>query len=375
VFSGKLRNRRRPIAVALSVLALAIVVGACGTTSNKSSSSSSSGGGGSAKSGAIGLLLPESKTTRYEAFDHPLFAAKLKALCSGCKLLYANSNQDAAQQQSQAESMLTQGAKVLVLDPVDGKAAQAIVNKAKSQNVPVVSYDRLASGPIDYYVSFDNQRVGQLQGQGLLAALQKGGNPKRGPIVMINGAPTDPNAAQFKKGAHSVLDGKVTIGKEYDTPDWTPDKAQTEAEQAITSLGKSKIIGFYSANDGMAAGIAASIKNAGFNPFPPLTGQDAQIDGIQRIVTGDQTMTVYKAIKPEAEAAAGMAVALLQGKKYAAANKSVNNGTAGIPSQLLTPVEVTQKNIKSTVVADGFYKISDICKGQYAAACKKIGLQ
>jgi D-xylose transport system substrate-binding protein len=362
------------LAAAVSVLALAIVVGACGTTSNNKSSTSS-GGGSSAKSGSIGLLLPESKTTRYEAFDHPLFAAKLKALCPSCKLLYANSNQDAAQQQSQAESMLTQGAKVLVLDPVDGKAAQAIVNKAKSQNVPVVSYDRLASGPIDYYVSFDNMRVGQLQGTALLKALSAGGNPKRGPIVMINGSPTDPNAGQFKKGAHSVLDGKVTIGKEYDTPDWTPDKAQTEAEQAITSLGKSKIIGFYSANDGMAAGIAASIKNAGFNPFPPLTGQDAQLDGIQRIVTGDQTMTVYKAIKPEAEAAAGMAIALLQGQKYAQANKSVNNGTADVPSQLLTPVEVTKNNIKSTVVADGFYKISDICKGQFAAACKKIGLQ
>jgi D-xylose transport system substrate-binding protein len=354
---------------------LAIVVAACGTTSNKSSSSSSSGGGGGAKSGAIGLLLPETKTTRYEAFDHPLFAAKLKALCASCKLLYANSNQDAAQQQSQAESMLTQGAKVLVLDPVDGKAAQAIVSKAKSQNVPVVSYDRLASGPIDYYVSFDNMRVGQLQGQALLKELQKGGDPKRGPIVMIDGAPTDPNAGQFKKGAHSVLDGKVTIGKEYDTPDWTPDKAQTEAEQAITSLGKSKIIGFYSANDGMAAGIAASIKNAGFNPFPPLTGQDAQLDGIQRILTGEQSMTVYKAIKPEAEAAAGMAIALLQGQKYAGADKSVNNGTADVPSQLLTPVEVTKANIKDTVVADGFYKISDICKGAIAAACKKAGLQ
>jgi D-xylose transport system substrate-binding protein len=354
---------------------LAIVVAACGTTSNKSSSSSSSGGGGGAKSGAIGLLLPETKTTRYEAFDHPLFAAKLKALCASCKLLYANSNQDAAQQQSQAESMLTQGAKVLVLDPVDGKAAQAIVSKAKSQNVPVVSYDRLASGPIDYYVSFDNMRVGQLQGQALLKELQKGGDPKRGPIVMIDGAPTDPNAGQFKKGAHSVLDGKVTIGKEYDTPDWTPDKAQTEAEQAITSLGKSKIIGFYSANDGMAAGIAASIKNAGFNPFPPLTGQDAQLDGIQRILTGEQSMTVYKAIKPEAEAAAGMALALLQGQKYAGADKTTNNGTSDVPSQLLTPVEVTKANIKSTVVADGFYKISDICKGQFAAACKKAGLQ
>lgn len=373
MFSGILarRNRRRIVAV-VSVLALAVAVGACGTSNDNKSSSSGNGG---AKSGAVGLLLPESKTTRYEAFDHPLFEAKLKELCADCKLLYANANQDAAQQQSQAESMLTQGAKVLVLDPVDGKAAQAIVSKAKSQNVPVVSYDRLASGPVDYYVSFDNTRVGQIQGQALLKELQKSGDPKRGPIVMINGAPTDPNAAQFKKGAHSVLDGKVNIGKEYDTPDWTPDKAQTEAEQAITSLGKDKIIGFYSANDGMAAGIAASIKNAGFSPFPPLTGQDAQLDGIQRIVSGDQTMTVYKAIKPEAEAAAAMAVALVQGTKYAQADKKVNNGTLDVPSQLLTPVEVTKDNIKDTVVADGFYKVAEICKGQYAAACKKIGLQ
>ena len=371
MFSGLLRSRRLIVA-AVSVLALAVAVGACGTSNKKSSG----GGGGSSKSGSIGLLLPETKTTRYEAFDHPYFAAKLKALCPSCKLLYANSNQDAAQQQSQAESMLTQGAKVLVLDPVDGKAAQAIVNKAKSQNVPVVSYDRLITGaPIDYYVSFDNMRVGQLQGQALLKELQKGGDPKRGPIVMINGAPTDPNAGQFKKGAHSVLDGKVTIGKEYDTPDWTPDKAQTEAEQAITSLGKNKIIGFYSANDGMAAGIAASIKNAGFNPFPPLTGQDAQLDGIQRILAGEQSMTVYKAIKPEAEAAAEMAVDLLQGKKYANATRKVQNGTLNVPSQLLTPVEVTSSNIKDTVVKDGFYKVSQICTAKYATACQKAGLR
>jgi D-xylose transport system substrate-binding protein len=258
---------------------------------------------------------------------------------------------------------------------VDGKAAQAIVTKAKAQNIPVVSYDRLASGPIDYYVSFDNMRVGQLQGTALLAQLSKGGSPKRGPIVMINGAPTDPNAAQFKKGAHSVLDGKVTIGKEYDTPDWTPDKAQTEAQAAITALGGKKIIGWYSANDGMAGGIAAAIQQAGITPFPPLTGQDAELAGIQRIVAGPQTMTVYQAIKPEAEAAAGMAFALVQGKPYAAANKTVNNGTADIKSELLTPVEVTQSNIKDTVVKDGFYKISDICTKQYAAACKKAGLQ
>jgi D-xylose transport system substrate-binding protein len=371
VFSAPLRYWPRIVA-AVSLLALAVAVGACGTTNNKTSTG---GGGGGSASGTVGLLLPESKTTRYEAFDHPLFEKKLKALCPDCKLLYANANQDAAQQQSQAESMLTQGVKVMVLDPVDGKAAQAIVNKAKSQNVPVVSYDRLSSGPIDYYVSFDNMRVGQLQGQALLKALQKGGDPKRNPIVMINGAPTDPNAAQFKKGAHSVLDGKVNIGKEYDTPDWTPDKAQTEAEQAITSLGKNKIIGFYSANDGMAGGIAAAIQNAGFSPFPPLTGQDAELAGIQRIVNGQQTMTVYKAIKPEAEAAAAMAFALVQGKQYPQADRTQNNGTLDVPSQLLTPVEVTKDNIKDTVVKDGFYSVKQICTKQYAAACKKAGLQ
>jgi D-xylose transport system substrate-binding protein len=355
------------------VLALAIAVGACGTNNDNKSSSTSGGSSGGATSGTVGLLLPESKTTRYEAFDHPLFEAKLKQLCSGCKLLYANAAQDATQQQSQADSMLTQGVKVLVLDAVDGKAAQAIVNKAKSQNVPVVSYDRLASGPVDYYVSFDNMRVGQLQGQALLKAL--GPDPKAGPIVMINGAPTDPNAAQFKKGAHSVLDGKVNIGKEFDTPDWTPDKAQTEAQAAITALGKDKITGFYSANDGMAGGISAAIQQAGFSKFPPLTGQDAELAGIQRIVAGQQTMTVYKAIKPEAEAAAAMAYALVQGKDYPQATDSVNNGSTDVKSQLLTPVEVTKDNIKDTVVADGFYKISDICTKQYAAACKKNGLQ
>jgi D-xylose transport system substrate-binding protein len=265
--------------------------------------------------------------------------------------------------------MLTQGVDVLVLDPVDGKAAQAIVTKAKAQNIPVVSYDRLASGPVDYYVSFDNMRVGQLQGTALLSALQKGGNPKRGPIVMINGAPTDPNAAQFKKGAHSVLDGKVTIGKEYDTPDWTPDKAQTEAEQAITSLGKNKIIGFYSANDGMAAGIAASIKNAGFNPFPPLTGQDAQLDAIQRLLVGEQSMTVYKAIKPEAEDAAKAALALAAGKK-----PDAKTTYQGVPSTLLIPVAVTKGTVKDTVVKDGVYKVGVICTGEFAKACAAAGL-
>lgn len=369
-------SRGRPLVALGSSIALALALGACGTSSNSSSSSSNSGGSGSsggAKSGAIGLLLPESKTTRYEAFDHPLFAAKLKELCPKCSLKYANANQDAAQQQSQADSLLTQGVKVLVLDPVDSKAAQAITNKAKAQGVPVVSYDRLADGPVNYYVSYDNVRVGKLQGQSLLQAL--GPKAKSGKIIWINGAPTDPNAAQFKQGAHSVLNGKVNVGKEFDTPDWSPDKAQTEAQQAITSVGKGNIVGIYSANDGMAAGIAAAVQDAGISPVPPLTGQDAQIDGIQRIVAGQQYMTVYKAIKPEADAAAEMAVDLLQGKSYDKATATAKNSVGSVKAQLFTPVAVTQKNIRSTVVKDGFYKVSQICTGQYAKACKKIGLQ
>jgi D-xylose transport system substrate-binding protein len=372
--SSKL-GRVRVLLALVAALATAVVISACGTTNNDEGSDSGSGDTGSADSGTVGLLLPESKTSRYEQFDHPLFEAALKKGCPDCTLDYANADQDAAQQQSQAESMLTKGVDVLVLDPVDGKAAQAIVNKAKSQDVPVVSYDRLASGPVDYYVSFGNQRVGQLQGQALLKAISASGNdPKDGSIVMINGSPTDPNAAQFKEGAHSVLDGKVDIAKEYDTPDWSPDKAQTEMQQALTA-SDSDPIGVYSANDGMAAGIVAAMKSADLNPLPPLTGQDAQIDGIQRVVDGDQAMTVYKAIGPEAQAAADMAISLIKGEDYADATDKVDNGTLDVPSQLLTPVAVTKDNVKDTVIKDGFYTVGDICTKQYASACKAAGLQ
>jgi D-xylose transport system substrate-binding protein len=364
----------RAILALVAALATAVVISACGTT-NDDSSDSGSDTGGAASSGTVGFLLPETKTSRYEQFDHPLFEAALKKGCPDCTLDYANADQDAAQQQSQAESMLTKGVDVLVLDPVDGAAAEAIVNKAKSQDVPVVSYDRLASGPVDYYVSFDNERVGELQGQALLSAIKSsGGNPKDGSIVMINGSPTDPNAAQFKKGAHSVLDGKVDIAKEYDTPDWSPDKAQTEMQQALTATD-SDPIGVYSANDGMAAGIVAAMKSAGLDPLPPLTGQDAQIDGIQRVVDGDQAMTVYKAIGPEAQTAADMAISLIKGEDYAKATEKVDNGTLDVPSTLLTPVAVTKDNVMDTVVKDGFYSVSDICTKQYASACKAAGLQ
>jgi len=364
------RKHGRQALVVGAVLALALGVTACGSDDDGGTGTSGDGGGASGK---IALLLPETKTARYESADRPYFEAKMKALCSGCEVVYSNADQDAAKQQSQAEAAITQGVKVMVLDPVDGKAAANIVAKAKQQNIPVVSYDRLASGPVDYYVSFDNEQVGKLQGQALLEALGAKATPAS-QVVMINGAPTDPNAAQFKAGAHSELDGKVTIGKEYDTPDWSPDKAQQEMDQAITALGKDKIVGVYAANDGTAGGAIAAMKGAGFAPIPPITGQDAELAAIQRIVAGDQYMTVYKAIKPEAEKAAEMAFALLEGKQVADATATVNNGDQDVKSVLLTPVAVTKENIKDTVVKDGFWTVAQICTGEFAQACAAAGL-
>jgi len=364
---------------AVAVLAVGLVAAGCGSSDN---SSSTSGGGGSStannKGGTIALLLPETKTTRYETQDKPLFEAKVKALCPNCKILYQNANQDPAQQQQQAEAVLTQGAKVLVLDAVDAASAGAIVQKAKAQNVPVISYDRLVTNaPVNYYISFDNVRVGQLQGQALASKLKQDGKAT-GPIVMINGAPTDNNAKLFKQGATGALNSAgIKVLKSYDTPDWSPDKAQDEMQQAITAVGDNGFNGVYAANDGTAGGAIAAMKSSGVNATQrPTTGQDAELAGIQRILAGTQYMTVYKAVKPEAEGAATMAVDLANGRKPSASlvSKKTDNGQLQVPSAILTPVAVTKDNIKDTVVKDGFWTTKQICTSAYASACKAAGL-
>src|SRR5882757_74810 len=360
-----------------AVVAAVLLAAGCG-------GSGGSGGGGVATPSAgptpaaattIALFLPESKTTRYEAFDRPLFQAKIAQLCPDCKVLYANADQDPAKQQSQVESALTQGAQVLVLDAVDAEAVAPLVNQAKQKNIPVIAYDRLISRiGYDYYVSFDNVKVGQVQGQALLDEMNRRGTTANGQIVMLNGAPTDPSAGDYKKGAHLALDGKVKIGREFDTPDWSPDKAQQETEQAITALGRDSIVGVYSANDGMAGGAVAALKRAGYPPLPPLTGQDAELTAVQRILSGDQTMTVYLNIRAQAEQAATLAVAVGRGEHPAAPTK-VNNGTADIQSFLLDPEVVTKANIKDTIVKDGFYTAGQICTPDVATACQQAGLQ
>ncbi len=352
------------LALGLTVTGLA----ACGSDSSGGGSSttdSSAGAGGGGKK--IALLLPENKTARYEAFDKPLFEAAVKAACADCEVLYSNAEQDAAKQQQQAEAAITQGVDVLVLDAVDGKSAVSIVQNAKGQGIPVISYDRFVAGS-DYYVSFDNEKVGELQGTGLVDAMKANGKTS-GDIVMINGSPTDANAADFKKGAHSVLDTSgYTVKAEYDTPDWSPDKAQAWMEGQVGTV-KGNLVGVYAANDGTAGGAIAALKGGGVSPLPPVTGQDAELAAIQRIISGDQALTIYKAIKPEAEDAAKNALALANKQKAASsADKE------GVPATLLEPVVVTKDNIKDTIIADGFYKAADICTAEYADACSKLGI-
>ncbi|GAA3785210.1 sugar ABC transporter substrate-binding protein [Streptomyces coacervatus] len=361
----------RKVVIGTTAVSMALAVAACGKAgdNNKKSSSTSSGG-----STSIGLLLPDNTQTRYEQFDRPLFEAKVKELCSGCTVQYANANADAAKQAQQVSTMITKGVKVIVISAQDSAAIKSSIQTAVNKGIKVVAYDRLAQGPVSAYVSFDNVKVGQLQGEALLTSLGSKATTKS-KVVMINGDDADPNAAQFKQGAHKALDGKVNIAYEQSGL-WKDTVAAQKMSAAITQLGAKNIAGVYSANDGMAGGIANTLKGAGIAGIP-LTGQDAELAGIQRILAGTQSSTVYKAFKPEADAAATLAVDIAQGKSISSlATTTLTSGSGDkVPSQLLTPVSVTKANIKDTVVKDGLYTVQQICTSAYAKACAAAGLK
>jgi D-xylose transport system substrate-binding protein len=323
---------------------------------------------GSSSATKIALLLPESKTARYESSDRPNFIKEIARL-GNYDVLYSNADQDAAKQQSQAEAALVSGAKVIVLDPVDSEAAVSIVSAANAQGVPVIAYDRyIAGGKLAYYVSFDNENIGVLQATAFAAEVKKEG--RGGDILMLNGSPTDPNALLFKEGAHSVLDKSgLTILSEFDTPDWSPDQAQTWVSGQITQYGK-RIAGIYAGNDGTAGGAIAALKAANVSPLPVVSGQDAELAGIQRIVAGDQYLTIYKAMRAQAELAAKVAVRLAKGETVT--GKTTVNGT---PATLLSAEVVTKSNILQTVVKDGVYTVAQICTPDYAADCAAAGIK
>ncbi|MFG2759063.1 substrate-binding domain-containing protein [Streptomyces wuyuanensis] len=370
-----MNTQMRRVAVAVSATAMAVSLAACGSA-KESGDNGAKTGAAKGEALTIGLLLPENQTARYEKFDKPLIEKKISELTNGkAKVVYANAKQDATLQTQQVDTMITNKVDALIVDAVDAKAIAGGVKKAKEAGIPVVAFDRLAEGPIDAYTSFDNEEVGKVQGEALLTAL--GDKAKSGQIVMMNGSITDPNAALFKKGAHSVLDGKVNVGKEYDTKEWKPENANANMEAAISALGKEKIVGVYSANDGMAGGIITALKAGGFDKLPPVTGQDAELAGVQRIVAGEQFMSVYKPYAPEAAAAAEMAVALAKGQSLdAIATAKVDSPTTkGVPSVLVPVVSLTKDNIKDTVVKDGVYTAAEICTPKFKAACDAIGLK
>ncbi|MET7937160.1 substrate-binding domain-containing protein [Streptomyces sp. NPDC005322] len=361
----------RRVAIATAVVSMAASLAACGSAKEADSGKAAQ----KKKTGplTIGLLLPEDQTARYENFDRPLITKKIKASCADCKVLYVNAKSDTALQQQQVDSMITKKVDAIILDAVDSKSIASSVKKADEANIPVVAYDRLAQGPISGYTSFDNEKVGKVQGQALLKAL--GSKAKDGKIVMLNGWEADPNAADFKKGALSVLEGKVDIGKKYDVDRWLPDKANEAMSGAISSLGKGNVIGVYSANDGMAGGAINALKSGGFNPIPPVTGQDAELAGVQRVLDGSQYMSVYKPYEPEATAAAEMALAVGRGEEINESNTVDSPTDKNIPATLITPVALTKDNIKSTVVKDRLYKVSQICTAKYKAACEAAGIK
>jgi D-xylose transport system substrate-binding protein len=359
---------------ALSVIAVAAIalVSGCGSSGNKSPSTASgsktTSSSGAVSNAKVAFLMPDNASTRYELSDHPLFEKRLKELCSGCTVLYQNADSDAAKQQQQLDSVLAQGVKAIVLDPVDSAAAASMVQKAQAQKVPLIAYDRpIPKAKPDYYVSFDNQKLGKMFAQSLVDKVKQ--DHPTGGILEVNGSPTDAAAGLIKKGMHEAIDPSgLKLLAEFDTPDWAPPKAQDWVSGQITKF-PGKINGVVAANDGTGGGAISAFKAAGVNPVPPVSGNDAELAAAQRIVNGDQYNTISKPIKIVAGASAEIAYQFLQGKRPA--GKTTLFGT---PSQLFVPVVVTKDNLKKYLIDSGELKASAICTKQYAKGCAALGI-
>jgi D-xylose transport system substrate-binding protein len=366
----------RWLVACVAVLGLAVAVAACGSDNNKSSSSSGGGGGGG-KADKVGVLLPDTKSSiRWESFDRPLLNKAFKD--AGVPVTIENAQGDKSTQQQQAEQMITNGAKELLLVNLDSGSGAAIESNAKSRGVKVIDYDRLTlKGSAAYYVSFDNVKVGKLQGQGLVNCLNQKGtkDPK---IAELNGSPTDNNATLFKQGYDSVLNPlyqkkQATKVADQSVPDWDNQQALTIFEQMLQKTNN-KIDGVLSANDGLANSVISALQSRKVGQLP-VTGQDATPQGVQHILAGDQCMTVYKAVKKEADAASKLTIALAKGQKPPAGliNGKSDDTSRQVPSVLLDPVTITKSNVK-LLFDDGFLKRKDVCTGKFSSMCDKAGI-
>jgi D-xylose transport system substrate-binding protein len=325
----------------------------------------------SVENATVAFLMPDQASTRYEEHDAPGFIAEMKKLCPTCTVLYQNADADASRQQQQFNSVISQGAKAIVIDPVDSTAAASLVKLAQSQGIKVIAYDRpIPSAPADFYVSFNNEGIGKAIADSLIEHL-KATNVAAGDggLLQINGSPTDAAAGLIKKGIHSSLDSSgYPILAEFDTPEWAPPKAQQWAAGQITRFG-AKILGVVAANDGTGGGAIAAFKAAGVDPVPPVTGNDATTAALQLIIAGDQYNTISKPSEIVAAAAANVVVQLLSGETPKAEMTLYDT-----PSQLFTPAVVTAENLKAEIIDKKIATAEELCTGRYAEGCKKLGI-
>jgi D-xylose transport system substrate-binding protein len=367
--------RKRHTMAAAALAAAALVLTACGGDNGNNS-----GGGGSSGSstGKVGVILPDASTSpRWESNDRPLLKAAFDK--AGLQSDIQNANGDKSKFGTICDSMINGGVNVLMIVNLDSDSGTACLKKAQTAGIKTIDYDRLTlGGGATYYVSFDNVKVGELMGHGLQKCLTDAGKTT-GNIVFINGDPTDNNAALFKQGYAQALKPLIDAGKYKlvgdQTGNWDATKAGTAFEQIYTQNG-GKVDGVVSANDTMAQGIIARLKANNLAGKVPVTGQDATVPGLQAILAGQQCMTVYKAVKKEADAASALAIALIKNQD----TKSLINGSVkdtvlnkDVPSALQTPVSIFKNNVKD-VIDDGYQKAADVCTAAYASACQAAGI-
>lgn len=331
-------------------------------------------GGGDEDGPTIALLLPK-ESSLYKSNHRSAFEAAVGEECGGCEVIYSNAGNDASTQRSQAEAALKKEAGVLVVDPVDPKSAAAIAEQAKARKVPVVSYDRLIEdAPVDAYVSYDEEKTGEVQAEALAKKLEEDGRPN-GPIIMLNGPAGSARAAQIKKGAKGVFEAAgVEIAREYDTPEWKAENALKETQQALAALGRNGFAGVFGATNNTAAGAISVVRYEGLGQNKrPVTGSGATFDAVQRVMAAEQFMTTYNEVGPEATAAAEIAIALAEGEGVPPdkVTHRVDNGRGEVPSVLLTPTTITKDNVKATAVADGIVETDELCEF-YEYACDEL---
>ncbi|QGN46882.1 sugar ABC transporter substrate-binding protein [Micromonospora sp. WMMD558] len=363
--------RKGFLAVAAAGLLATGSMAACGDNSDGGDQA------GGQKTPKIGVILPDSKSSaRWEGADRKFLEEAFKA--AGVQYDIQNAQGDKSQFSTIADQMITSGATALMIVNLDSGTGKAVLEKAKSQGVATIDYDRLTlGGSAEYYVSFDNEAVGKLQGEGLAKCLTDAGKQK--PVVAyLNGSPTDNNATLFKNGYDSILkpkfdSGEFTKGPDQAVPDWDNAQAGVIFEQMLTQT-KGKIDGVLAANDGLGNAAISVLKKNKLNGKVPVTGQDATPQGLQNILAGDQCMTVYKAIKEEAKAAAELAIGLAKGERKQT-GQTVKDPESGrdVASVLLTPKLIYKENVKD-VIADGFVTKDEVCTGDFAKLCTDAGI-